>query len=113
MIGLILDKLQCLIDAQTKKQTKPLFCLIAQKAISTVMSDHEWSTGLARVFVAAVVAATRHMHPVVSHWQVTRSRTLRLAGHFCSTVKRLIDRVEYKKMRPSLYWPYCSACITT
>jgi hypothetical protein len=67
----------------------------------------------AKAFVVALATAARHVQPVVSHRQVTRSRTLRFAGHFCSTVKRLIDRVEYKKMRPSLYWPHCSACITT
>ena len=54
----------------------------------------------------------RATHAVVSHWQDTCSRTLRFAGDILATVNRLIDRVDYKKMRPSLYWPYCSACIT-
>ena len=104
MIGLILDKLQRLIDAETGETDEaPILPDQAKGYFSSYFQA--WPGRRKR--------RGRAPRPVVSHWQDTRSRTLRFAGHFFATVNRLIDPVEYKKMRPSLYWPYCSACITT
>src|ERR1700754_1139876 len=110
MIGLILGKLQRLIDAKAGAETEAKADAKTDEA--SILPDRAPADFRApcgsRHPCQVSHDCSDETHAVVSHWQDMRSRTLRFAGDFPATVNRLIDRVDYKKMRPSLYWPYCS-----